>query len=246
MGPHEAGMAGTRQRRDMTGEMNTAAADAAGSPWLTAGPNGEGLDVFDFPTYIIGRISGLVRRSLIPHYVEPYGLTIPEWRLLAFFVLSEPASFNEICAALTMDRAQVSRTLPVLEKRGLIKRGVILRKGPRRRGESGRQIRFAATARGRNLYRQALPLAQRHQMVLLGALSRDERAAFYAALQKITQAAERFERERGAAVTSARRAGNRNGKATRRRRTSKKLTTNDRTPGANPPRAGEELSGGLT
>lgn len=233
-------MAEPRPRPDVTDETKSAADQAAASPWLAAGPNGEGLEVFDFPTYMLGRISGIARRSIIPRYVEPYSLTIPEWRLLAFFVLSEPASFNEICAALTMDRAHVSRTLPVLEKRRLIKRNVLLRKGPLRRGESERQIRFAATAKGRNLYRQALPLAQRHQMVLLNALTRDERAAFYSALRKITHAAEQFERTTLAAPAKPQVSGNRKSGS---RRTP--AGANGRTPVA-ARRAGQVLSGGVS
>ena len=169
--------------------------ERSASPWLDAGPNGEGMQVFEFPTYMLGRISGIVRRSLIPKYVEPHGLSIPEWRLLAFLVVSEPSSFNEICGALVMDRGQVSRTLPVLLKKGAIKRTVTLRKGPLRRGESGQQTKFAATTKGRNLYERALPLAQRHQMVLLGALNEQEKAALYSALRKITHAAEAFEQK---------------------------------------------------
>jgi DNA-binding MarR family transcriptional regulator len=237
-------MAGARPRHDVSGETAPAGDETTRSPWLAAGPNGEGLEVFDFPTYMLGRISGIARRSLIPRYVEPYGLTIPEWRLLAFFVLSEPASFNETCAALTMDRGQVSRTLPVLEKRGLIKRNAILRKGPLRRGESERQIRFAATAKGRNLYRRALPLAQRHQMVLLGTLTRDERAAFYATLRKITRAAEQFEQEQGATAAPATRVVARNGKAATGRRTSKTPKMNGGAPRAAARGARDELSGG--
>ena len=191
------------------------AGDGTASPWLAADPNGEGLEVFDFPTYMFGRISGIVRRSLIPRYVEPAGLSIPEWRLLAFLVLSKPVSFNEICAALTMDRAQVSRTIPVLSGKGIIKRTVTVRKGPRRRGEAERQTRLTATSKGHALYRRALPLAQRHQMLLLGALDVAERETLYFALQKMTRAAEQFERQHVAETKSVKQAASRIGKPKR-------------------------------
>jgi hypothetical protein len=94
-----------------------------------------------------------------------------------------------------MDRGQVSRTLPILVKKGSIKRTIVLRKGPRRRGESGQQTRFAATAKGRALYERALPLAQRCQVALLSALNDDEKVALYSALLKLMQSAERLEKE---------------------------------------------------
>jgi len=216
------------------------------SPWLDVGPNGEGLHVFDFPTYRIGRLSGLIRRSVVSGYVEPHGLSIPEWRLLAFLVLSVPASFNEICAHLTMDRAHVSRTLPVLEKRGLIKRRVVQRKGPLRRGESGRQIRFAATAKGRALYRQALPVAQRHQMTLLSALDGDERAALYSILEKLTRAVVCLEQEHAPAVPEKTSVGNGTQGSAKPKRSGKPRTANGRATAVATPLEKRLHTGGLT
>ncbi len=170
----------------------------AANPWREPGAGGEHLDVFDFPTFLLGRLGGLIKRSLMPGYTEAVGLAIPEWRVLVALAVTAPSSFNEVCEILTMDRGQVSRTLPALVAKSLVAQTRIRREAPRRRGEAEFQTKFAVTPRGQKLVKEALPVAQRHQMVLLGALDADERAAFYAAFRKVLKAAEDHEASQSA------------------------------------------------
>jgi DNA-binding MarR family transcriptional regulator len=170
----------------------------AANPWQEPGAGGEHLDVFDFPTFLLGRLGGLIKRSLMPGYTEALGLTIPEWRVLAALAVTAPSSFNEVCGILTMDRGQVSRTLPALVAKSLVAQTRIRREAPRRRGEAEFQTKFAVTPRGQKLFQETLPVAQRHQMVLLGALDADERAALYRAFRKMLKAAEDYEASQSA------------------------------------------------
>jgi DNA-binding MarR family transcriptional regulator len=168
------------------------------SSWQSPGTQGEQLGVFDFPTFTLGRLVGIIKRSLMPKYVSPFGITIPEWRVLAAVASASALSFNEICATLVMDRGQVSRTLSGLLARDIVEH-CVTRRLARRRGHAMHQTKVALTAKGRAVHAGVLPIAQQHQMILLAALDAKERAAFQRALQKVLAAAEQFEAKAAAA-----------------------------------------------
>ena len=174
--------------------MNAGAPDA----WVKAGENGEKLSVFDSPTYVFGRLAGIIRRSFMPAYVAPFALNIPEWRVLAAVAERSSLSFNEICSAITMDRAQVSRTLGTLLAKGYVAQLTAARTARRGRGHNLTQTKLILTSKGREVCRRVLPIAQQHQMILLSVLDENERAVVHAGLMKMIAAAERFEALRAA------------------------------------------------
>src|SRR5690606_25851342 len=116
------------------------------------------------PTFMLGRLSGIIRRSFMPAYVEPFGLSIPEWRVLAAIAERASLTFSQISSTLTMDRAQVSRTIGSLLTKGLIAQLTAARTERRGRGHDVTQTTLLLTAEGRRIYRRILPIAQRHQM----------------------------------------------------------------------------------
>ena len=165
----------------------------ASDAWVKSGDNGENLSVFDSPTYVFGRLAGIIRRSFMPAYVAPFALNTPEWRVLAAVAERSSLSFNEICSAITMDRAQVSRTLGTLLTKGYVAQLTSARTGRRGRGHNLTQTKLILTQNGHDVYRRVLPIAQQHQMILLSVLDENERAVVHAALMKMIDAAERFE-----------------------------------------------------
>lgn len=192
---------------------------AAEDPWLKPGKNGKNLSVADFPTYTFGRLTGIIRRSFMPEYVDPFGLTIPEWRVMAAIASLSSLSFNEICATITMDRAQVSRTLASLVAKGLAAQLTAARGEHRGRGQGVTQTKIILTAKGTRIYRRILPIGQRHQMVLLSVLDDHERAVVRKALQKMLAAAKKHEAERSAKLatrTKSRKASPKRARSSRR------------------------------
>jgi DNA-binding MarR family transcriptional regulator len=165
----------------------------ASDAWVKSGDNGENLSVFDSPTYVFGRLAGIIRRSFMPAYVAPFALNTPVWRVLAAVAERSSLSFNEICSAITMDRAQVSRTLGTLLTKGYVAQLTSARTGRRGRGHNLTQTKLILTQKGHDVYRRVLPIAQQHQMILLSVLDENERAVVHAALMKMIAAAERFE-----------------------------------------------------
>jgi DNA-binding MarR family transcriptional regulator len=165
--------------------------------WANPGKGGANLPVSEFPTYSLGRLTGIIRRSFMPAYVEPFGLTIPEWRVMAS-IAGRSLSFNEICRAITMDRAQVSRTLGTLTAKGVVAQLTSARGDRRGRGHGLTQTKLMLTTEGARTYQRILPIAQKHQMVLLSALDEQERSIVRKALRKMIAAAEQFEAQRSA------------------------------------------------
>ena len=61
-----------------------------------------------------------MRRSITLPYAQEFGLTVPEWRLLSLLAHAKSLPFAELVVQSTSDKALVSRTLRLLEKRGFV------------------------------------------------------------------------------------------------------------------------------
>ena len=70
-----------------------------------------------------------------------------------------------------------------MTKRGLI--ATRTTRGARRSSDTPSPVILSLTPKGRKLYQQVLPVAQRNQARLLQMLSRDERKVLYSVLNKL-------------------------------------------------------------
>jgi DNA-binding MarR family transcriptional regulator len=146
--------------------------------------SGANLNFEDFLTFRITRLSNALRTNLTKPYLEAFGLSLPEWRLLALTARFAPLRFSEVTSRSSMDKGQVSRTLRVMEKRGLTKLKVI--RGTTRSTDAlAAPVMVSITAKGLALYRSVLPVARRRQAEMLLTLSDKERVALYATLGKL-------------------------------------------------------------
>lgn len=156
---------------------------ATSSPWTSLSRAGASLNVEDFLTFRITRLSNALRTNLTKRYLEEFNLSLPEWRLLALIARFAPLRFSEVTSRSSMDKGQVSRTLRVMEKRGLTKLKVI--RGNRAVEALAAPVLVSITAKGKALYRAVLPVARRRQAELLLTLNEKERAALFATLEKL-------------------------------------------------------------
>lgn len=154
-------------------------------PWLKLPRNGSGLNVEDFLTFRMNRLSNALRTNLTKAYLEEFELSLPEWRLLALVARFSPLRFSEVTNRSSMDKGQVSRTLRVMAKRGLTKMKVIRDRGSRSTEALAAPVLVSITAKGRALYRAVLPVARKRQAELLMTLSEADRYALYATLDKL-------------------------------------------------------------
>src|SRR5262245_41738978 len=102
--------------------------------WANPGAEGENLKINEFLTFHILRLASLAKGSVSREYLEPAGLSVPEWRLLATVVYFSPIAFSDITAMTTMDKGQVSRTLRTAQAKGYVETEIL---PPDRRPEPG-------------------------------------------------------------------------------------------------------------
>ena len=156
-------------------------------PWTDIG-GGSHLHIGHFLTFQLIRLANAAKSNVTRRYLADFGLSVPEWRLLAMTTRFQPVRFSELVANSSMDKGQASRTL-----HGMIKRGYIATKsqlaGHRKAGDTAAvPVILTVTAKGRKLYKAVLPVAQRNQARLLQKLTRDERRTLYSVLSKLFSA----------------------------------------------------------
>ncbi len=159
-------------------------ARAPANPWTHVDRSGGTLHIGHFLTFQIIRLANAAKANVTRKYLADFGLSVPEWRLLAMTFRFGPVRFSELVANSSIDKGQASRTLQVLTKRGLIA-AQTLGGGPRKPADSGAPVILTVTAKGRRLYETLLPVAQRNQARLLYLLTREERRMLWVILNKL-------------------------------------------------------------
>lgn len=126
------------------------------------------------------RFSILAKRlsdTLAREYAERFGLTIPEWRVMAVLGHDGELSASGICARTLMDKVTVSRAVARLVDHGRIER--------RTDTADRRRSRLRLTGAGRAVYRKIVPLARRYEARLLDGLSSREQESLDGLLAKL-------------------------------------------------------------
>jgi DNA-binding MarR family transcriptional regulator len=131
-----------------------------------------------FIVYKVGLLSKLFDRALKPWLAQHYELSVAEWRSLTFLYGGGPETVRELAAAMRVDKAEVSRALNTLGRRGLVSR--------EDHPEDARSALFSITAAGRRLHDRVLPHRQAVHEALEAALTPTERKALGSALDKLT------------------------------------------------------------
>lgn len=154
-------------------------------PWVKLSRNATTLNVEDFLTFRITRLSNALRTGLTKRYLEEFELSLPEWRLLALIARFAPMRFSEVTSRSSMDKGQVSRTLREMSKKGFVKMKAIRTPGSRAAEALAAPVMVSITPKGKALYASVLPVARRRQAEILMTLSESERVALYATLDKL-------------------------------------------------------------
>lgn len=157
-------------------------------PARIAAAETEGLALDRFLPYRLAVLAHAVSRALSDIYRDRFGLTIPEWRVIANLGRHEPMSSNRIAERGSMDKAKVSRAVSRLVQAGLVTRETDNR--------DNRLIVLRLSTEGRRVYHDIAPLALAWEEDLMDCLSEDEKTALDAALSKLQARAEEL-RERG-------------------------------------------------
>ncbi len=130
------------------------------------------FDLSAFLPYQLAVVASRVSKEFAERYRVEFGLTIPEWRVLAHMAQFDAVSVREIQARVDMDKSKVSRAAARLEATGLIEK----RGDPKDR----RLLDMRLTDKGRDLMARITPIAETYQAELLariGARAPEFRAA---------------------------------------------------------------------
>lgn len=168
------------------------AADVVGElpiecPWLQPGEHGEHLQIHDFPTFLILRLASTAKAGLTRRYLDPFGISMPEWRLLALLARYSVLSFSEVTMGSSMDKGQVSRTLQSIHRKGLVKLNSVAPASRAKSSAISPRIEVAISPKGKALFQKILPIAREHQVQLINLLSPEERKVFHAVARRLLE-----------------------------------------------------------
>lgn len=140
------------------------------------------LRLSDFLPYRLSIASNLVSDVISSAYSKLFGLTIPEWRLIAVIAETDGITQQEVGVRTRMDKVTVSRAAIALTNRALLLR----EPNPK----DGRSQLLMLSDMGKELYRQVAPQALSLEQAIFGAIPQDALAHFCNTLQRIAESAE--------------------------------------------------------
>jgi DNA-binding MarR family transcriptional regulator len=117
----------------------------------------------EFLPYRLSILANTVSRAFARAYQERFGLTIPQWRVMAVLAQFPDLSANEVAGKTEMDKVTISRTVASMLKTGHLER----RTDPSDR----RRTILRLSPAGRRIHAQIVPLARDYEARLVTTLT---------------------------------------------------------------------------
>lgn len=124
--------------------------------------------------YLLARASHSVSSSFHAS-LKTWGLSVPEWRVLACLVEADGLAVGQLAEMVLMKQPSMTKVLDRMEAEGLVRR-----RGAR---EDRRRVLIHITPKGRARVKPALAAARAHQRERLAPFDEAERALILRALQ---------------------------------------------------------------
>ncbi|HEY2033167.1 MAG TPA: MarR family winged helix-turn-helix transcriptional regulator [Rhizomicrobium sp.] len=136
------------------------------------------LDLDHFLPYRLSILSNRASDAIARHYSDRFGLSVPEWRIIAVLGQTPGMPARDVAQRTAMDKVQVSRAVASLVDARRVKRD----------GDDadGRITRLSLTTKGRVIYDEVVPLALHLEEIFLAALTPAERKTLNALMDKLT------------------------------------------------------------
>jgi len=151
-------------------------------PSNTARKQDRTLDLEHFLPYRLSVLSNRVSDAIAQQYSDRFGLSIPEWRVMAVLGGTAGLSARDVAERTAMDKVQVSRAVESLVRARRVART--------EDAQDGRISRLGLTAKGRAIYDEVVPLALHLEDVFLSALKPDERRQLDVLMAKLSRQAD--------------------------------------------------------
>jgi DNA-binding MarR family transcriptional regulator len=133
-----------------------------------------------FIPYRLSVTSYLVSETIAGAYQALFGLSIPEWRVVAVIAEDEGMTQQQVGRRTRMDKVTVSRATIGLVDRGLVER--------RPHANDRRSQSLHLSANGRDLYAQVAPKALELERRIFASFDPKEVAAFSDMLERVQEA----------------------------------------------------------
>jgi DNA-binding MarR family transcriptional regulator len=125
------------------------------------------LELDRFLPYRLSVLSNIVSTAISGAYEKRFGLSIPEWRVMAVLAMTPDLSAAEVAQRTAMDKVAVSRAVAsLLRARRIVRRTA--------RADRRRSLLRLSLA-GRRVYAQVVPVALAYERDLLAPLTQKDR-----------------------------------------------------------------------
>jgi DNA-binding MarR family transcriptional regulator len=123
-----------------------------------------------FLPYLVNKLGNRLSQELGDVYASRFGISIPEWRVIAHLSQHRDVSVREVFSRVAMDKAKVSRAAARLEMAGLVEKNI--------NPADKRLVALKLTDEGRALSERIAPLALAYEAEVLSALDKGEQETF--------------------------------------------------------------------
>jgi len=135
-----------------------------------------------FLPYRLSVLANVTSSAIAAAYEQRFGLTIPEWRVIAVLMRHPGLSAREVAQKSRMDAVAVSRAVNRLLRAGRLRRAVA--------ADDRRRSILQVSPAGAAVYRRVAPLALQFERSLLDTLSATDRDTLDRLLDELTSRAE--------------------------------------------------------
>lgn len=131
----------------------------------------------EFLPYQLSITSNAVSGRIALEYRQRFGLSVPEWRVMAVLGDAGPRTQRDLTQLTLMDKVAVNRACKELEERGLAYR--------QPNEQDGRSHHLALTESGNRMRDEIMPLALEMERRLFASFSREEVDEFRRLLERV-------------------------------------------------------------
>ncbi len=128
----------------------------------------EKLHLERFLPYRLSVLSNTVSSAIAAAYFAHFGLSIPEWRVMAVLAANPGLSAAEVTARTAMDKVAVSRAVAALLGAGRVRRTTA--------AADRRRTHLVLSPAGQRVYSEVVPMALEYERALVAPLSKRDRA----------------------------------------------------------------------
>jgi DNA-binding MarR family transcriptional regulator len=142
-----------------------------------ASSHGQLLDLDRYVPAFVTFIANKLSNSATVYYQKHFGVNVTEWRIMSLLAIEPGIPASRICHVIGFDKGPVSRTLAMLESRGLVTIGTDRR--------DARTHSIKLTAKGRKTHDAVIVAALGREQRLLSCLDNNEREVLIDLLRRI-------------------------------------------------------------